>query len=283
MNCSVWPSPLGFAFLGSLLCTGLAGAQPLAYEVTADRLHVRTGPGSGYASRGFIQRGQAYALVEQRGVWGKIQIGNRLLWSSLTYMRRSSRPLVEVTASELNVRTGADTRYRILGRVPRGTLFVDQGRSGTWAQVSFHGTKAYVHANYIRQARTSGASGSTPVRTAPPPPPVQPSRPRSSAGFIQLPASGPGFESYTSASKRWGKPNLVYGVERAARRWQRERSDRIGVGDISLAPGGYFPGHSSHRDGRDVDLAPVRNDRRELPVTIYQAAYSRNATTRMLT
>ena len=75
---------------------------------------------------------------------------------------------------------------------------------------------------------------------------------------------------------------MIYGVERAAARWARERRDRIGVGNISRPGGGPFPPHSSHREGVDVDVAPVRADGKELPVTIYDAQYSRAWTQRAI-
>lgn len=43
-------------------------------------------------------------------------------------------------------------------------------------------------------------------------------------------------------------------------------SPRMGVGDISLATGGYFAPHSSHQNGLDVDMRYVRNNGTEGPI-----------------
>ncbi len=77
---------------------------------------------------------------------------------------------------------------------------------------------------------------------------------------------------------------MVYGIERIARRWLRERpaAPRIGVGDLSAQNGGYLPGHASHRYGVDGDFRPMRNDGGESRVTIWQSAYSRSLTRHMM-
>jgi murein endopeptidase len=52
----------------------------------------------------------------------------------------------------------------------------------------------------------------------------------------------------------------------------------VGIGDISFASGGPMPPHSSHKDGRCIDIRPLRKDRRDVPVTIQDPAYDREAT-----
>ena len=262
----------------AIACASLAEARPRAVEVHASLLNVRGGPSTSYLARGQLRRGQTYALLEERGAWARLELGGSRLWASRTYLRASSAQLLEVRATSLNVRSGPAVGFRALGRIPQGTLLVERVRDRGWVQVSFQGTTAWVHGDWVRR---SNASSRTPARRPTRPAPA-PSRPRSSAGFIQLAAAGPGFESYAGSSGRWGRPELVYALERAARRWQRERTDRIGIGDLSLARGGSFAPHSSHRTGRDVDLALVRSDRRELATTIYQSVYDRRGTTRVL-
>ena len=52
----------------------------------------------------------------------------------------------------------------------------------------------------------------------------------------------------------------------------------MGVGNISLENGGYMAPHSSHQQGVDVDVRPMRTDGQEAGVTIHQSAYSRSRT-----
>lgn len=115
--------------------------------------------------------------------------------------------------------------------------------------------------------------------------------PRSRAGFIRLPASGKGWYCYGKVERRWGTPAVVYGIMRVAARWDGV-GPAMGVGDISVAEGGPVwsigrrgrrtLAHKTHRDGKCVDVRPVRNDGQTGPVTIGQSTYSRELTGRLI-
>jgi murein endopeptidase len=69
-------------------------------------------------------------------------------------------------------------------------------------------------------------------------------------------------------------------VQAIASDWQRAHPSgpRLGIGNISRQGGGAFPPHSTHREGLNVDIRPVRNDRAESPVRYTDSAYSRSLT-----
>lgn len=252
--------------------------RPVAYEVTATELNVRAGPGTQHAVLGRVRQGQVYAVHELSGQWARLQLGGtpgRSTWSSLTYLRATAHPIRWVLAEELNVRSGPDTRFRVLGTLQRGTPLAVVDAGNGWAQIHYEGVPAWVHAAWLGNAPPGGAP-------AAPAAPATPAPPTSSAGFVQLAAAGVGFESYTTASRRWGLPALVYGLERAGRRWALLRRDRIGVGDLSLERGGYFPPHAGHQRGTEVDVSPVRNDGRELATAVGAATYSHDWTRRLI-
>lgn len=259
----------------------LVGAQAQAHdamEVTASALNVRTGPGTGSASIGQALRGQVYPAIGRQGEWVLLQFGERAGWSHANYLRSSGVTVLAVTASSLNVRAGAGTRFRDIGSLARGTRVAVRALAPGWCKIDFQGREGWVSASYV--GPVNGGGGAPAPAPAPPP---TPSRPRSRAGFVQLAASGPGFFAYSASGKRWGKPGLVYGIERAARRWNSERggAPRMAVGNISLMNGGYMPPHSSHRVGEDADVRPMRTSG-EGPVTITSGAYSRARTARVL-
>lgn len=103
------------------------------------------------------------------------------------------------------------------------------------------------------------------------------------SGFIQLPASGNGYYSYTSSYRRWGVPRMINGIKSTGSSWKSGHPSwpRIGVGDISLQYGGYMSGHVSHRLGVDVDVRPVRTYG-EGPTSYGWSTYSRYRTTHLL-
>ena len=175
---------------------------------------------------------------------------------------------VTVTAASLRVRSGPSTRYRVIGIVRSGQRLPLRSTQGAWTQVGFGRGTGWVHSSYVRAV----GGGASPSPTG---------RRRSRAGFVQFPASGAGFTSYTVASKRWGKPALVYAIERTGSAWAQQRMPRFGVGNLSRENGGRLPPHDSHRRGEDVDVRPMRTSG-EGPVTIHQRAYSRTRTAQLI-
>lgn len=264
----IWASAL--SLIGSLSLSAPAEAQ--AKRVTASTLNVRTGPSTRNSIVGRCYNGQVYAQVSSSSGWVKINYGSRQAWVYGRYTANSSASVRRVTASSLNVRSGPSTRYRSLGRLGRNAPVAVVRSSGSWRQIYFNGSTAWVHGAYL-----SGSS-STPSEPQPQPTPPSNNRPTSSAGFIQLASSGTGFYAYGTSSKRWGRPEVVYGIERVGRRVNSNLRLRMGVGNISLQNGGRMPPHSSHRRGVDVDVRPMRSDGRQAAVTIHQSAYSRSRT-----
>jgi len=252
---------------------------PAAVEVSASALNVRTGPSTGNAKIGLIHQGETYPVVGRSGEWLQRELGSMTGWSHGDYMNNSSAQVATVTASSLNVRSGPGTGYRVVGTVSRGTRVAVEGSSGSWRKIGYDGREAWVYGTYLD---TSGAT--KPTTSTTPTTTTSTSRPRSRAGFIQLPSSGPGYYGYYSASRRWGTPTFVYGFERAARRFVTENSGRprIGVGDISLMNGGDISGHASHERGVDGDFRPVKNNGTEGAVTRFQSTYSRTLTQRIV-
>lgn len=98
-------------------------------------------------------------------------------------------------------------------------------------------------------------------------------------GYIQLPASGSGFYTYSAGDKRWGRPEFVNPFQSAAADWQvggvkPGGFSRLGVGELSLQSGGDIAGHVSHRCGIDIDVRPQSVWGYEGPLTYTHSKYS---------
>jgi len=273
----------------ALICAGAPLAVAETIEVTATRLNVRTGPSTRNRIILTAQRGNKFTVLQRSGSWKEVALFGGKGWLYHPYTRvvaatPPATPPASTTRTEacivgvVNVRSGPSTRYRVVGRLSRGQRVPVLGVSGSWKRITFNGQTAYAFGGYLGQPQ--GAATPTPT----PPPVNPPSRRTSRAGYIQLPASGFGFVAYSSSSKRWGRPNLIYGMERTARRFKNEGRTRarIRVGNISRENGGILPPHISHRYGKDMDVAPLRSDGLELPVTIYSSRYSRSLNQRVI-
>jgi murein endopeptidase len=78
-----------------------------------------------------------------------------------------------------------------------------------------------------------------------------------------LPAEGRGFRTYNrepGGADQFGRAATILAVQSLGAAWAETHTVPIFVGDISRSGGGAFPPHSSHKDGRDVDLRPFRHN-----------------------
>jgi uncharacterized protein YraI len=268
----------GLLFLGLILSLAWP-ATPLQAQsivgpmrVTLDSLNIRAAPNPNASVLVVAKKDQVYPAIRWSGSWLEIQIGARRAYAYGLYLAPTTTPVFQVKADVLNIRSGPGSQYRVLASFTRGAYVAVRGSSGPWRNFNFEGASAWVHGDYLQGV------GSAPSNTSPP----STARPSSRAGFIQLAASGTGFYAYGAAYKRWGTPRLIYGVERAARRWSQESRTRMGVGNISLENGGTMAPHTSHKQGLDVDVIPMRTDSVEDGVTIFQSLYSRSRTQRII-
>lgn len=90
-------------------------------------------------------------------------------------------------------------------------------------------------------------------------------------GFIQMPAAGYltiGWTSQSTDAKRWGTPELVYGLMDAFYEWAPNikpgGTGRFKVGELSAQGGGDI-GHKSHRCGIDADVGYLRTSPNDNP------------------
>ena len=91
--------------------------------------------------------------------------------------------------------------------------------------------------------------------------------------------SNNGYYSYSPAARQYGTSATIQAIVDVCRTFRLNMPDVvIGVGDISFKAGGPMPPHASHKDGRQVDIRPLRADRKRLPVDISDAQYSRELT-----
>lgn len=249
-----------------------AAAVPAAahetIQITASTLNVRSGPGTGYPVIGMISAGQVYVRISTSGPWEKIWYAQTTGWVYGSYTTTVSVAKASAEAN-VNVRMGPGADYAVVGTAPEGSWWAVIGSSGSWKQIYYKGAVRWVYGTYLASdstpsPATAGGSG----------------LPTSSAGFVQLPASGPGFYAYSSGDRRWGTPACVYGLMNAAKSWNEQHPSwpRLGVGDISLKYGGTMSGHASHKVGKDVDIRPVASTGYEGPLTTGSGNYSSSRT-----
>lgn len=113
--------------------------------ITGSDLRIRAGAGTGYAIKGYLQRGDRVEILETKQVgsvlWGRIDNG----WISMDYVELDEvepEPQVlkgTVTAYSLCVRSNAGLNYAIKSHLPRGTrveiLETKQVGTSLWGRI----------------------------------------------------------------------------------------------------------------------------------------------------
>lgn len=167
--------------------------------VNASALNVRSGPGTSYNKVSTLARGATVTIVAEKTVdstkWGQLSNGN---WISLSYVTKVSTSTggssssgfkiytAKVSASALNVRSGAGTSYGVVTTLKKGasvTVTAEQVAGGyTWCKIS-NGwvAKTYLTGITYTGATTGGtSSGST------------------SSGSTSSGSTSTGFKTYTA-------------------------------------------------------------------------------------
>ncbi|PFR90298.1 hypothetical protein COK39_24775 [Priestia megaterium] len=139
-----------------------AYAATVTYKVTASKLNVRSGAGTTYGIIGSVVKGQTLSVVSKSGSWYKINYNGRTGYVSSDYVQTSgtTTPPAEsttytVTASTLNVRSGAGTSYASIGSVTKGQKLSVVSKSGNWYKINYNGRTGYVSSDYVQASATA--------------------------------------------------------------------------------------------------------------------------------
>lgn len=246
-----------------LLLVSTAQAQP---RETRDAVRIEKAvivldkPRANGNRMGWVHEDEVYAVMGRTEGWVQIQYARLRGWVRTGAVKTIDGRVHTIVATRLEVRLGPARRFRSNGTLDRGDRVAVVGGQDDWKKIWFRGHVGWILDTYL-------ASGQLDIG-------------KSGRGFMELPAAGPGFVSYTVASRRWGRPDLIYGLLRTGLRWRdlHPRAGRIRIGDISLRNGGNISGHVSHEGGEDVDVAPMRRDRVEAPTSVGYSTYSHGLT-----
>jgi putative peptidoglycan binding protein/penicillin-insensitive murein endopeptidase len=90
-----------------------------------------------------------------------------------------------------------------------------------------------------------------------------------------LPLEGTGFVTNNRMENtHYGQASAIETVKRVAEKWHLlQPAKPMSIGQISRKGGGYFPPHSSHQTGLDVDVRPLRRDGLNIGVVIGHSQY----------
>jgi peptidoglycan hydrolase-like protein with peptidoglycan-binding domain len=96
-----------------------------------------------------------------------------------------------------------------------------------------------------------------------------------------LPDSGRGFATFNreiGGADQFGRASTILAIQSIGAAWAENHTFPFFVGDISRKGGGSFPPHSSHKDGRDVDVRPFRHNGQPGATNINDPSYDHSLT-----
>ncbi|SFQ13317.1 SH3 domain-containing protein [Caldicoprobacter faecalis] len=139
--------------------------------VTASALNVRSGPSTRNHRIGLVIKGTRLVVLEKVGEWYKIEYNGLTGYVYGDYIRLESASVQPpsggssqppsgnngnviaqgtVTASVLNVRSGAGMGFSVIGKLARNAKVDILEKVGAWYKIKYGGTVGYVHGDYIR-------------------------------------------------------------------------------------------------------------------------------------
>ncbi len=138
-------------------------------SVTGSAVNVRSGPGTGYAVLGSVNKGQSFSVTGVSGGWYKISYNGATAYISGEYMdlgggsaaatqpapaaaQTESQGTGVITGNYVRMRSGPSTGCAVLGTYNVGAKMTITGQSGDWYAVSCDGKNGYVYKQYLSQS-----------------------------------------------------------------------------------------------------------------------------------
>ncbi len=156
----------------AVVCTGA-----LAANVTSTtNVNVRSGPGNSYSVLTVMKSGTTTSNLGTSGNWTKVTVNGKTGYVYNKYLTSGSNApstpttstskTVYVTASALNVRSGAGTSYSVIGSLSKGKAASVVGTSGNWYKIKYGSGYGYISASYTSAKAPSSSTSNTPPTTS---------------------------------------------------------------------------------------------------------------------
>lgn len=125
------------------------------YVMATASVNVRAGASTKYKSIDKLKKGEVVRVLSSSNGWYKVKVDGKTGWSSKTYLTTTNATV----KSNVNVRSGASTKYKSIDKLKKGEKIKVLSTSGNWTKVQFDGNKTgWSHKNYINKTSSSGSS-----------------------------------------------------------------------------------------------------------------------------
>lgn len=144
-------------FAGFHSANTVQAASKKTKYVTASSLNIRSGAGTSFKVVTTVKKNQAVTVTQTKGSWDKVTVGKKTGWASNKYLT-TKKPAAKaatttktmyVTASTLNVRSGAGTTYKVITTVKKNQSLKVSQTKGSWSKVTVGAKTGWVSTKYL--------------------------------------------------------------------------------------------------------------------------------------
>ena len=147
-----------------MLHTGISTAfADTEYRViTGDSVNFRSGAGTNYSSIGKLNKGDKIEYLGESGSWVKARYSGKTGYVYGSYVGEyTSTNTKYVTATTLNVRSGAGTNYSIIGSLSKGTKVEVISTTNGWSKIKYNGSTGYVSSQYLSSSASDNSTSTS--------------------------------------------------------------------------------------------------------------------------
>ena len=121
--------------------------------VNANSINVRSGAGASYKLLGKLTRNTKINVSSETKGWSKFTYNGKTAYVCSKYLINATTTKF-VNADSLNVRSGAGTKYKVLGKLKRNTEVSVISTSNGWSKFTYNGKNAYVNSKYLSNTKS---------------------------------------------------------------------------------------------------------------------------------
>lgn len=126
-------------------------------KVNTDNLNMRNGAGTSYRIIMKLKKGTVVELLSQSNGWAKIRYDGRLGYVSMQYLNEYqsqgsnniNTATKQANTDNLNVRSGPNTSYSVVGKLKKGEKVKVLSESNGWSKIDYKGKISYTSSRYL--------------------------------------------------------------------------------------------------------------------------------------
>ncbi|WP_343901705.1 SH3 domain-containing protein [Arthrobacter rhombi] len=156
-------------------------------KVTTANLNLRSGASSKHKVVKVLKKGTTVSITSTQGTWSKGSASGKIGWLSSKYLKNPpkpvakkpapvKKPVAKVATTNVNLRSGASTKYKVITQVKKGANVSVTSTQGTWSQGKTGGKTGWLPSKYLATPPKS-APAPKPTPSKPTPSPAQPAAP----------------------------------------------------------------------------------------------------------